>query len=219
MVQDPLAEKYYPFSAYNYCVNNPMMFVDPDGKAIETAWDLISLGAGLKSFRDNIRQGKIGAAIFDGLGVILDAAAVATPFVPGGVSAAIGAIRIANAADNLLDATRNVNRATEIGKQVSYTRSNFRKYLVKLTGIDPKDAQAHHIFPRKFENNFNNLGINIHEPQYGTWWETKDHQHFKNKYNDKWGEFFKDENNTKEDAFNKVKELAQEYGFELNILE
>ena len=32
LVQDPLAEKYYPFSAYNYCVNNPVMFVDPDGK-------------------------------------------------------------------------------------------------------------------------------------------------------------------------------------------
>ena len=34
LVQDPLAEKYYPFSAYNYCVNNPVMFVDPDGKDI-----------------------------------------------------------------------------------------------------------------------------------------------------------------------------------------
>ena len=32
LVQDPLVEKYYPFSAYNYCVNNPVMFVDPDGK-------------------------------------------------------------------------------------------------------------------------------------------------------------------------------------------
>ena len=34
LVQDPLAEKYYSFSAYNYCVNNPVMFVDPDGKKI-----------------------------------------------------------------------------------------------------------------------------------------------------------------------------------------
>ena len=31
--QDPLSEKYYSFSAYNYCVNNPVMFVDLDGKA------------------------------------------------------------------------------------------------------------------------------------------------------------------------------------------
>ncbi len=35
LVQDPLAEKYYSVSSYNYCVNNPVMFVDPDGKKIK----------------------------------------------------------------------------------------------------------------------------------------------------------------------------------------
>ena len=34
LVQDPLAEKYYSVSAYNYCVNNPVMFVDPDGRFV-----------------------------------------------------------------------------------------------------------------------------------------------------------------------------------------
>ena len=33
-VQDPLSEKYYSQSPYNYCVNNPVMFVDPDGKDV-----------------------------------------------------------------------------------------------------------------------------------------------------------------------------------------
>ena len=33
-VQDPLSEKYYAQSQYNYCVNNPVMFVDPDGKDV-----------------------------------------------------------------------------------------------------------------------------------------------------------------------------------------
>ncbi len=37
LVQDPLAEKYYSFSAYNYCVNNPVMFVDPDENAYHIA--------------------------------------------------------------------------------------------------------------------------------------------------------------------------------------
>ena len=37
-VQDPLSEKYYAQSQYNYCVNNPVMFVDPDGKDVNLSY-------------------------------------------------------------------------------------------------------------------------------------------------------------------------------------
>jgi RHS repeat-associated core domain len=31
---DPLAEKYYSISSYVYCINNPILFLDPNGEEV-----------------------------------------------------------------------------------------------------------------------------------------------------------------------------------------
>jgi RHS repeat-associated protein len=41
------------WNRYAYVRNGPMRFVDPDGRAIETAWDVISLGLSLRAVRQD----------------------------------------------------------------------------------------------------------------------------------------------------------------------
>jgi hypothetical protein len=50
---DPHAEKYYDWSPYAYCMDNPLKYVDPDGKAtriyVETQWTghaFVTIGSG-----------------------------------------------------------------------------------------------------------------------------------------------------------------------------
>lgn len=46
---DPLAEKYYPTSPYEWCGNNPIKHIDRNGKWIESAQDVASVAMGISS--------------------------------------------------------------------------------------------------------------------------------------------------------------------------
>ncbi len=97
--------------------NNPMNYTDPSGHWLESAWDAISLGMGVNSFRNNVREGNVGAAVLDGVGIVVDAAALALPAIPGGVSAAI---RGARGVDAAVDVVQAVSQTDEIVDVVRY---------------------------------------------------------------------------------------------------
>ncbi|MFO1327129.1 MAG: RHS repeat-associated core domain-containing protein [Rubrivivax sp.] len=94
------------FNRYAYAANNPHKFKDPDGRALETAWDIVSLALSVNEFRTNPSFG-------NALGVALDAAAVLLPGIPGG----IGAIRAADKTADAVSAGSKVER-TASGRRV-----------------------------------------------------------------------------------------------------
>jgi hypothetical protein len=75
---------------------------------------------GVGSLGYNVWHGNWGAAALDAGGVVVDVAATATPFVPGGAGAAIKAgragARVANAVDNAVDAGKAVDRAADAAR-------------------------------------------------------------------------------------------------------
>lgn len=140
-----MAGKYHSLSPYNYCAGNPVFVTDPDGSVLETAWDVASLAMGVKSFISNVKQGKVGAAILDGVGIALDAAAVAAPLVPGGVSAGIkatrgvdkvaDALKAANKADDVADAAKGAKVTTTIVEPAVKTSRQARRQAMRDAGI------------------------------------------------------------------------------------
>ena len=100
-----------------------------------------------------------------------------------------------------------------------YTKNNCRKNLERLTGISPSGDKmhAHHVFPQKYETIFEKHGINIHEPQYMTWWEKTSHLKASRAYNEEWKLFFrKNHEADKAEILNQGKYLMLEYGIKTN---
>ena len=60
---------------------------------METLWDVANVTLGVGSFVDNVKQGNVGDAVLDGLGVVVDVATVILPGLSGGAGAAIKGAR------------------------------------------------------------------------------------------------------------------------------
>jgi len=104
-------------------------------------------------------------------------------------------------------------RSFKIIPKSNFTKSNFRQNLIERTGYNPGGLfQAHHIFPQKFETIFSRVGIDIHDPIYGAWWETVSHQQNARAYNLAWEQFLST-NPTKSQILEKGRELMKSFGY------
>jgi hypothetical protein len=112
-------------------------------------------------------------------------------------------------------ATEQAAKTVAAKEMRSATASNFRHNLQVLTKDEGVGMDAHHVFPQKFKLEFDNAGINLHEPRYGAWWERTNHQANAFAYNEIWKKFFKSER-TKSEILDKGKEIMSTFGIPMN---
>ena len=129
-----------------------MNFVDPDGKFPDIIWDIASVGFGVHSLVSNIQSGNVRGAIGDGIGIVVDVAAAALPFIPGGV----GYIRQGSRVRNMMNAggdflrltgeLQNFDKAAEFGVD-SY--KNLKKNVNATYGTG-SGLEVHHLIEKRF---------------------------------------------------------------------
>jgi RHS repeat-associated protein len=78
---DPSSEEFHGLSPYNYCLNNPVMYVDPDGKLPILVFVAAAVvGGGLNVWNNKEKIRDIGSALsYFGVGAVAGAVAVVNP--------------------------------------------------------------------------------------------------------------------------------------------
>ena len=152
---DPLLDKYPHISPYAYCNWNPVKNIDPDGKLVETAWDIANIGIGAASLVSNLSNGNVADALLDGAGLMLDITAAVFPIVPGGASTAIKAYRTADKVSDVVNVSKQEQKVKGIGN-----------YIVPNGGkAKPHGGVKHNSAIDKYIDNLPNGSTNVRKNQ------------------------------------------------------
>ena len=116
LVQDPLAEKYYPFSPYSFSGNNPVMNIDRDGKAWDVFIDVASFVYDIGSAIYNHAKGNHSQAKQNWVDVGVDVVSMAVPGLAAPVAKGL---------------VKGIDKATDVGKTINIVTESASKAPVE----------------------------------------------------------------------------------------
>jgi hypothetical protein len=176
---------------YGFANGDPVNFSDPFG--------LCPICAAYAVF-------EIGSSLYDAY----DLGKTAIRYARGRASKAELGVTAAGAIAGVWSIGGGYGAAARAGLK-SFTKRNFRENLARATGGVVDGAHAHHIFPQEFAERFAKSGVNIHDPQFGAWWEAGSHLRNAAQYNGEWARFLREERTT-EEIMRFGREIAARYG-------
>ena len=147
---DPLS-----LNLYVYCINNPVKYYDPNGRWIETAFDIAGLFADVFDIVLDLYVCDYWALLWDIPSFLYDGFATVVPVLPGFAGTLKAPLRVgktAKAFDKIKDAIKAGDKIGAVGK--AFLRREARRFLLEES---PEFAEAvakgvtkyevHHIIP------------------------------------------------------------------------
>ena len=123
-----------------------MKYTDPDGKVIETGWDVFNVALDASSFVSNMVSGNYSGAAWDLFSLLYDSAATVVPGLPGGTGSAKLVSKLT--AEYGDEAASLVLKYSDDMAEIVFKGGNSKKLANNLikNGIERGENQAaHHI--------------------------------------------------------------------------
>jgi len=204
------------WNRYTYTLGNPLAYIDADGKVpvlviVGLVWGAYEIGSSIYDVYSAVQAWRDSSASTSDR-IVTTLGAGASLFLPGGgygTAARFGkeALEVAP------DAFRAANGLRD------FTARNARENLIRLTGSAVEGAHAHHVFPQWKELSRHFEGkLNVNDPRFLVWWESKDHLKNAAAYNKAWLDFFgKNPKAGLGEILRHAQSLADRYGFHFSF--
>ena len=162
--QDPLAEKYYPYTPYHYGANNPNKYTDKTGEALDLVWDLGNVIYDIYQAVSNHIKGNHQEAQGYWKDAAFDIGAAIIPGVPA------GATKVFKYTDNAIDISKNTKRI--VSNTVETNTSKNARFIGDSDGkiIDIQSTpKGSYIQPMEIEQTYYKIRATIKKLEMDKW--------------------------------------------------